>query len=302
MSYSVTALGNPGTAASILLSMRPKQWVKNLFVFAPLVFSQSLFVPLLVLKSLIAFGAFCFLSGAVYLINDVVDRERDAQHPVKQLRPIASGLITPATAVFAALVFAGLTFVGSYLWLGLMTLAILVSYLLLNLAYSLLLKHVLLLDVLVIALGFVLRVSAGGHAIQVRLSSWLLVCTLLIALFLALCKRRYELVLLEGAASNHREILGQYSPHFLDQLIAIVAASTVISYALYSMSEDVRLALGSNSLKYTLPFVLYGLFRYLYLVHRKDVDEDPTEAMMTDVSMLVNMALWALTTGFLVYL
>ena len=293
-------LKHSNIAINILITMRPKQWIKNLFLFAPLVFSKSLLTFSLSMKTSIAFVAFCILSGCVYMINDVADREKDKKHPTKCLRPIASGMLSPTVALGMITIFLSLSLVGGYL-VDIELFAILVIYFLINLAYSTLLKHVVLLDVFVIAVGFVLRVIGGGAAIHVELSSWLLLCTLLIALFLALCKRRHELVLLEDDASSHREILGQYTPYFLDQLIAVVTASTVVSYALYTMSDNVYKNFGNNDLKYTIPFVIYGIFRYLYLVHRKDEGGNPTEMMMSDVPMLVNIGLWAFVVGIVLY-
>ena len=293
-------LKHSNIAINILITMRPKQWIKNLFLFAPLVFSKSLLTFSLSMKTSIAFVAFCILSGCVYMINDVADREKDKKHPTKCLRPIASGMLSPTVALGMITIFLSLSLVGGYL-VDIEFFAILVIYFLINLAYSTLLKHVVLLDVFVIAVGFVLRVIGGGAAIHVELSSWLLLCTLLIALFLALCKRRHELVLLEDDASSHREILGQYTPYFLDQLIAVVTASTVVSYALYTMSDNVYKNFGNNDLKYTIPFVIYGIFRYLYLVHRKDEGGNPTEMMMSDVPMLVNIGLWAFVVGIVLY-
>ncbi len=288
------------TTINILISMRPKQWIKNLFVFAPLAFSKSLLVFPINIKALIAFIIFCLLSGAVYIINDIVDRNEDKKHPIKILRPIASGRLSPSIAFGSVAILLCLCFMGGYL-VSIGFLIILVLYLLINLAYSKFLKHVILLDVFIIAAGFVLRVVGGGVAINVELSSWILLCTLLIAIFLALCKRRHELILLEDSAHNHRKILDEYTTYFLDQLIAVVTAATVVSYAFYTMSNDVKILFGNNNLKYTVPFVLYGIFRYLYLVHRKDKGGNPTEIMISDLPMLINIGLWASVAGVVVY-
>ncbi|OGW59381.1 MAG: hypothetical protein A2Y48_09475 [Nitrospirae bacterium RIFCSPLOW2_12_42_9] len=285
---------------NILISMRPKQWIKNLFIFTPLIFSKTLFIYPYNLKSFMAFIIFCEVSGCVYIINDIADREEDKRHPLKRLRPIASGVLSTYLAGGTAAILMLMFLIGGYS-MGNDFLAILFAYFSINLAYSIFLKHVVLLDIFVISLGFVLRVAGGGFAIDVEISSWLLLCTLLIALFLAMCKRRHELVLLEDEAKSHRKILGEYSPYFLDQLIAVVTASTLVTYALYTMSSDVYLKFGNNNLKYTIPFVLYGIFRYLYLVHQKDKGGSPTEIMMSDVPMLMNMGLWALVVGFALY-
>ena len=300
MEHSVT-MNNSNILVNIIVSMRPKQWIKNLFVFAPLVFSESLFVYPLNVKAVLAFVAFCLLSGCVYIVNDVMDREEDKRHPTKSLRPVASGLLSPSVALGMAVILLSLSLLGGYV-IGVEIFAILGVYFLMNLAYSTFLKHVVLLDVFVIATGFVLRVLGGGAAIHVEVSSWLLLCTLLISLFLALCKRRHELIILEDNASSHRKILNEYSPYFLDQLIVVVAASALVAYALYTMSNDVFMRFGSNDLKYTVPFVIYGIFRYLYLVHRKDKGGSPTEIMIRDIPMMVNAGLWTLVVGIVLYL
>ncbi len=285
---------------NIFFSMRPKQWIKNLFGLTPIMYSKNVFVFPLNIKVFMAFLLFCMVSGCVYIINDVADVEKDKVHPRKRQRPIASGAISHSKALGAAGVVLILSLIGGYI-ISNQLLAILAIYFLMNLTYSIVLKHVVLLDVFVIAIGFVLRVVGGGVAINVELSSWLLLCTLFIALFMALCKRRQELVLLDKEASNHRTILGEYSPYFIDQLIAVVTASTLVSYALYTMSENVLLKFGNNNLKYTVPFVLYGIFRYLFLVHQKDKGESPTEIMLSDVPILVNMGLWFLVVSIVLY-
>ena len=290
-----------GIVASVLISMRPKQWIKNLFIFAPLIFSKSLFVYPLNIRAFGAFAIFSVVSGCVYIVNDIADREEDRKHPTKRLRPIASGVLSAYTGTGVVAVLLLISFSAGYV-LGTDFLTVSALYFLMNLAYSAFLKHVVLLDVFVIALGFVLRVTGGAVVINIFPSTWLLLCTLLIALFLAMCKRRHELVLLEDEALNHRKILGEYSPYFLDQLIAVVTASTLVTYALYTMSEEVHVEFGNNNLKYTIPFVLYGIFRYLYLVHQRSKGGSPTEIMMGDVPMLVNIGLWALVVVMVLYL
>ncbi len=295
-----TTLPYSNKAINVLISMRPKQWIKNLFVFAPLGFSKSLLVFPLNLTAFLAFVIFCVLSGCVYIINDIADKGEDKKHPEKSLRPIASGNLSASIASGIVAILLCLCFTGGYL-VGNGFLAILVLYFIMNLLYSKFLKHVILLDVFAISFGFVLRVIGGGIAVNVELSSWILLCTLLIALFLALCKRRHEILLLEDNASSHRKILSEYTPYFLDQLIAVVTAAVVVSYAFYTMSNDVKILFGNNNLKFTVPFVLYGIFRYLYLVHRKDLGGNPTEIMVTDLPMLVNMGLWAIIVVMVIY-
>ena len=278
---------------NIILSMRPRQWLKNTFVFAALVFSRQFANTGKVLLSLLVFVIFSLLSGAVYLVNDVVDIEEDRKHEVKNKRPIAAGKLAPATALAAALVSSLAGLAGAFLLrseLGLIA----VFYLLLMGAYSLVLKKVVIVDVLVIAFGFILRAMAGGVAIRVPISEWLYICTFLLALFLALCKRRHELVLLGSDASDHREILAEYSPNLLDQMIAVVTSSTVMAYALYTLYPRTRLEV-SPRLYYSIPFVLYGIFRYLYLVHRKAEGGEPGRTLFTDRALLVDVLFWVVS-------
>lgn len=260
------------TIRDLLQSLRPTQWTKNLFIFAPLVFAMDFFKPDLWLKTGAAFALFCLFSGSIYLTNDVFDLEEDKRHPKKSRRPLASGRITKFQAVFAAVVLAVLSLALAFL-LNRNFFIVCLVYGILQLAYSLKLKHVVILDVFLVAAGFVIRVFAGGLVIDVPLSSWLLICTMLLALFLAMSKRRHELMLLEGNASSHRPILKEYSAYLLDQMIGVVTASTVIAYCLYTVSEETAAKFGTNNLIFTTPFVLYGIFRYLYLVHQKGMGE-----------------------------
>ena len=275
----------------IVASMRPRQWVKNTFVFAPLIFAMRLGDPEAVTRVGFTFLLFCLLAGGVYLINDVLDRNRDREHPLKKNRPVASGALpvrTASTAGAAAVLLA----VTASLALGPGLALTMAGYLALNFAYSRHLKNLVIIDVMAIAAGFLLRVVAGAQAIPVAVSFWLLLCTGLLALFLAFGKRRHELLLLEVNASSHRPILDEYSPYFLDQMIGVVSTSTVIAYTLYTISPDVQEKLGTSWLSLTIPFVLYGIFRYLYLIHQKDLGGDPTETVLTDPPLLVNILLW----------
>jgi 4-hydroxybenzoate polyprenyltransferase len=284
----------------LLISLRPHQWTKNLVVLAALLFAERLFdVPSLVAAS-IAFVVFCVLSGVVYLVNDLSDLEGDRRHPVKRNRPLPAGTLSPAFAKGA----------GAVLGVAAMSLAFVLSpafasiaalYIALMTAYSLALKNVVVLDVLVVALGFVLRAIAGAIAIRVAFSNWLLICTLLLALFLALAKRRQELTLLAGGAAEHRKILGEYSPYLLDQMIAVVTASTVVSYALYTLAPETVEKFGTDRLVWTLPFVLYGILRYLYLVHQKEEGGNPSKVLLNDRPILVTVALWAAIVVTLIY-
>jgi len=284
---------------ALLVSLRPHQWIKNLVVLAALAFSKHLFDLDAFLRAGLAFVVFCALAGATYLVNDVLDAEEDRQHPLKRHRPIASGALAPTTArgAAAALTVASL---GASVWLGRDFALAALAYLLLTLAYSVRLKHHVILDVLAIAIGFVLRAVAGALAIEVRFSDWLLVCTILLALFLALAKRRHELVSLEDAA-GHRRILKEYSPYLLDQMIAVVTASCLTAYAFYTLAPETVGQYRTARLAWTIPFVIYGIFRYLYLVHRKDKGGSPTDVLLADRPLLAAVALWAAAVVAIVY-
>jgi 4-hydroxybenzoate polyprenyltransferase len=280
--------------------VRPEQWTKNLFVFAGVLFGGQLHDPASVIAALETFAIFCGLSGAVYLCNDVADRDTDRAHPLKQHRPLASGELTPATA----LVVAGLLFGVSLGVAALMsrTLAVTsVAYAVLLTLYSAVLKHIVIVDVLTIAAGFVLRAVAGAVAVQVPISEWLLVCTTLLALFLALSKRRHEITLLTDSASGHRPILQEYTPYLLDQMIGVVTASTLVAYCFYAISPDTAVRLGTTRLGVTIPFVLYGIFRYLYLVHLKREGGSPSDLLLSDRPLLVCAGLWSLSVMLLLY-
>jgi 4-hydroxybenzoate polyprenyltransferase len=288
-------------ALPLLRATRPEQWVKNFFVFAALLFGGKLGDAHAVGQTLLAFAIFCALSGGVYLVNDLRDLEADRLHPVKRRRPLASGALAPRTAVAACtlLLLGGLA--AGFLLLpdpfGLCALA----YILLNLAYSFGLKNVVILDVLAVAAGFVLRAVAGAVAIPVEFSQWLVLCTLLLALFLGFGKRRHELTLLTDGASSHRASLKEYSLGFLDQMIAVVLSATVVAYCLYTMSPDVASKLHTPWLPLTIPFVLYGIFRYLFLIHHRSEGGSPTRALFTDLPLLIDVALWAAAVGIILY-
>jgi 4-hydroxybenzoate polyprenyltransferase len=284
---------------ALAASVRPRQWVKNLFVFAGLIFSQKLFTPD-AWRALAAFAVFCALSGVVYLLNDVADRERDRAHPVKRERPIASGALSVPVALVAAVVLAAGAFIASAA-LGRGFLLTAVAYVVLLVAYSIRLKHVVIVDVLTVASGFVLRAVAGAVAIAVEISGWLLICTILIALFLALGKRRHEYLTLDGEATRHRPILAEYSAALLDQMIAVVTASTVTAYALYTMSPETVTKFDTQLLPATLPFVLYGIFRYLYLLYRRQLGGNPSELFLNDRALIVNTGLWIAAVVTIIY-
>jgi 4-hydroxybenzoate polyprenyltransferase len=284
---------------AVLLSLRPRQWVKNFFVFAGLIFSQSLFTPL-VWPALAAFAIFCALSGAIYLFNDLADVEKDRLHPTKRRRPIASGALSvPAGAAIGVLTLVG-SLVAAYALSGRFGVVATVYAALLT-GYSIWLKHVVILDVLTVAIGFVLRAVAGAAAIGVEISGWLVICTILVALFLALGKRRHEYLTLHGDAAAHRPILAEYSESFLDQMVAVVTASTVTAYALYTMSPDTVAKFHTRWLPLTLPFVLYGVFRYLYLLYRRELGGNPSDLLLSDRALLINTVLWMVALLLVVY-
>ncbi|HET9298568.1 MAG TPA: decaprenyl-phosphate phosphoribosyltransferase [Candidatus Polarisedimenticolaceae bacterium] len=272
--------------------LRPRQWVKNVFVLAPLVFAQELGSAVAVETAFLAFVLFCVLSSSVYVLNDLVDAESDRQHPDKRHRPIASGQLDPRAAgvLAASLALAGLA--GS-LFLGVPFALVAAAYLALNLAYSFALKHMVIVDVMAVAAGFILRAWAGALVLHVALSRWLVLCTGLLALFLGFVKRRQELIARDLDGGQGRAILREYSADFLDQMISVVTASTVVAYSLYAFDPEVARKLGTEHLGLTVPFVLFGIFRYLYLVHRRGQGENPTVLLLGDRPLLINLGLWA---------
>ena len=284
----------------LLVSLRPSQWTKNLIVFGALGFGQRLFDSDSVVRAVAAFAIFCLLSGVVYLLNDVADREGDRRHPIKMRRPIASGEVPVAAALSVAAALAAGALTAAFA-LRPMFGAIALFYVVLLALYSGPLKHVVIIDVLTIAIGFVLRAVAGAVAIDVAVGPWLYVLTILLALFLVLSKRRHELVLLADQATGHRRILEEYSPYLLDQMISVVTASTLVAYAIYTVSPETISKFRTNLLGLTLPFPLYGIFRYLYLVHQKEGGGSPSDMLLTDRPLLICVALWALAVALIIY-
>jgi 4-hydroxybenzoate polyprenyltransferase len=280
--------------------MRPQQWVKNLFIFAALIFSGHLFISADLSRIVAGFALFSAAASGIYLFNDITDLERDRLHPLKKLRPLPSGRLGAGTAAVASAALGLAALAGAWA-LEPAFAAILLAYIVLNVLYSLRLKHVVILDVMTVAAGFVLRVLAGAVIISVPTSEWLIVCTVLLALFLGFSKRRHELTMLDATADTHRAVLQHYSPYFLDQMIGIVTASTVMSYILYTISDDTIAKFGTKNLIYTVPFVLYGIFRYLYLVHRRDEGGDPTRLALTDRPLLFNTILWIVSASAIIY-
>ena len=273
--------------AAAFVSLRPRQWTKNLLLFAGIVFAAELGDVSRWGEALAAFAAYCAASSASYLVNDVRDAAHDRLHPVKRFRPIARGELSPrqAEAIAAVLLLAAFVLAAP---LGLASILFLCTFFALQAAYTLALKHMVLLDVMTIGGLFVVRAAAGAAAVEVRISPWLLLCTALLALFLALAKRRGELVLVGAEATPGRPVLEGYSLALVDQLVTIVAASTVISYCLYTFT-----ARDSKAMMVTIPFVVFGVFRYLLLMHRRDLGEEPEEVLLRDVPILVCIAGWA---------
>jgi 4-hydroxybenzoate polyprenyltransferase len=285
---------------ALFATLRPQQWVKNFVLFAGLIFSQNLSRLDMGLKTLVGFGLFCLLSSSVYILNDILDVESDRKHPLKSTRPIAKGDIKVSTAVFLFIILALVSLSLSF-WLSPLFALTAISYFILNLLYSVYLKQVVIIDVMCIALGFVIRAVAGAVLIGVEISAWLIVCTTLLALFLGFGKRRYELLLLEAQATDHRKSLSEYSPYFLDQMISVVTASTVVAYAFYTISPEIEQKLGTKHMDLTIPFVLYGVFRYLYLIHQKEGGGSPTKMLLNDKPILANIILWLLAVILIVY-
>lgn len=291
----------PSMLRALLRSMRPVQWAKNFFVLAPLVFAGGLDDSRVLERGLAAFAAFCLASSSIYLFNDLRDREHDRNHPLKRHRPIAAGTLPAPLAAAAAVALAAVA-LSSAVFLGGRFGIVLAVYLVLNGLYSAGLKNVVILDALIIALGFVLRVLGGAAAVAVVVSHWLLLCTIFLALFLAFSKRRHELELMADDASSQRRVLSHYSPAFLDQMMNVVTASSVVCYALYAVAPETEAKYGGDVLLYTIPLVLFGIFRYLYLVYQRPGERNPTEAILRDVPFVTNMALWGLAVLWIVYL
>jgi 4-hydroxybenzoate polyprenyltransferase len=292
---------SPGSALmGLIRCMRPSQWIKNGFVFAPLVFSSQLMHPYFALREIFACVAFCLTASAIYLWNDTLDWKSDLAHPEKKSRPIPSGQLSAVLAVVAGSVLLAMGMAAG-LALGVKTGGLLASYAVINILYSLWLKHVAIVDLMSIASGFVLRVVAGSAAIFVEASHWLLMCTFLLALFLGIAKRRQELVLLAGDSSRHRRVLDDYSIPWLDQVGTIVSAAAIVAYALYTVAPETQARFKTDRLIYTLPFVIYGMLRYLQLVREGDRAGNPTGALLTDEKLLICLAGWIVTCAAIIY-
>jgi len=281
--------------------MRPQQWIKNLFVIAPLIFARELFLAEPDLLALRAFVAFCLTASAVYIVNDIIDLEADRAHPRKRNRPLPSGTIS----LPAALALLGVLIAADVLLIWGMTdqfILIVATYFFMNLAYSFKLKEVFLLDVFIIAAGFMLRVLGGAYAISVQVSSWIILCTLFISLFLGFAKRRGEIVVMQSmGAAPERKVLHHYRVEVIDQMLTVTAAGTVIAYALYSVAPRTVEIFGTDKLIYTTIFVMYGIFRYMYLIHTTESVENPSAVVTTDYPIIINVVLWITTCVLLIY-
>ena len=288
------------TLPPLIAAMRPRQWSKNVFVLAGIVFAGQLFDRTAQLRVLSCFALFCAASSAVYLVNDVVDRVGDRHHPLKRLRPVASGRLSPASALAASLALAAGALVAAAL-LNRATLAITAAYLASTFVYSLWIKRVFLLDVMTVAAGFVLRAVAGAACIDAEISPWLLVCSFLLALFLALGKRRSELVLLGQDATNHRAALGHYSLPLVDSWLTALAAAAIVSYAIYTQSPRTVEHFRTTNLIYTVPFVIYALFRYQHQVVRQVAGGDPGNLLVQDRPLGMALLGWAITAAIVIY-
>ncbi|NQV26016.1 MAG: decaprenyl-phosphate phosphoribosyltransferase [Rhodopirellula sp.] len=285
---------------AIARSMRPHQWVKNVLLFAALVFSQSLFDAHAVMLSVQAFLLFCLAASAVYLLNDVNDLEEDRVHPKKRNRPLAAGLVSPQAVMSVMAILVVVSLVGGY-FISRWFCALLMIYLGMNVLYSVKLKHIVILDVMIIAIGFVLRAVAGAVAIGVDTSPWMVLCTMTLALLVGFGKRRNELSVLKEEASSHRACLEGYTIQFLDMMMSISGGAAIVTYTLYTMANLTVQRFGSHALVLTTPFVIYGVFRYLYLIHVKSEGGDPSKLFVTDRPILLNGCLWIVACAMCVY-
>jgi len=284
---------------ALVKTMRPKQWAKNVFIFAAVFFDGKILEPHKLLISIVAFVIFCLVSSAIYLINDLADIEKDRQHPVKRNRPLASGQLSPTVAKIAAMVMLAICLPAAFALQPLFGITTLL-YAGIMVLYSYLLKQVVIVDVMTIAAGFVLRVFAGAVVVQVtRFSPWLYVCTTLLALFIAINKRRHELLLLSEGANSHRSALQEYNVAFIDDMTSMVTATALAAYMFYTFSAPNLPA--NHSMMLTIPFVIYGIFRYLYLIHTRNLGGAPEDIVLGDRALLIDVALWAITAGAVIY-
>ncbi|MDQ0661296.1 4-hydroxybenzoate polyprenyltransferase [Paenibacillus sp. W2I17] len=286
---SSPATGTGSTVSGLFRLLRPKQWTKNLLLFAALLFSFEEIRTETILATLLGFILFSLVAGCVYILNDFVDRDRDRQHPVKKYRPMASGQVNPSHALLFGIILLILS-VGTAFMMNPLFGVLCIVYFLLNVSYSFVLKHLVILDMMTIAAGFVLRAIAGGVLIHVQFTPWFLICTMLLSLFLAIGKRRNELTLLEGNTGSHRKVLDKYSITLLDQFNTIVTTATIISYSLFTFTSDRTI-----HLMWTIPLVIYGMFRYLYLIHMKNQGGSPDRVLFEDKPILITVMLYVIS-------
>jgi len=285
---------------SLVISLRPYQWIKNLLVFSGLIFSRSLFDREAIELSFTAFVLFCMASSSIYLLNDLKDLEQDRIHPEKRLRPLAAGKIRPGIAILMMIILLSCSEILA--WSLQPKFAFVMNiYLFMNFAYSFGLKKIVIVDVIIVAMGFLLRAIAGAVVIGVQPSHWLILCTLMLALLLSLGKRRSELTLLNDSAHNHRQSLGKYSIQYLDMIMSLAGSASIITYALYTMSEETIHRVGSSILIYTTPLVIYGVFRYFYLVYNGNKSADPTRLLITDIPLILSIILWIVLVCIFIY-
>jgi 4-hydroxybenzoate polyprenyltransferase len=285
---------------NIIISLRPYQWSKNFLVFAALIFSGNIFVLEDLKLSLMTFMLFSLSSGSIYLFNDIIDRNEDVIHPAKKLRPVASGQLPVRSAAAASLIIGFFSIIGSF-FLSQLLACIFIGYIILTVLYTLKLKHIVILDIVIVALGFVLRAIAGAVVINVKISPWLLVCTLFLALFIVIGKRRHEFVLLQENAVGHRKILKEYNLLLLDQMIVVATATSIVSYALYTLDNNTINKFHTEHLVYTIPFVIMGMFRYFFLIYKKNLGDRPEKILLNDKGILVTILLWIITIGIIIY-
>lgn len=286
---SSPATGTGSTVSGLIRLLRPKQWTKNLLLFAALLFSFEEIRTETILATLLGFILFSLVAGCVYILNDFVDRDRDRQHPVKRYRPMASGQVNPSHALLFGIILLILS-VGTAFMMNPLFGVLCIVYFLLNVSYSFVLKHLVILDMMTIAAGFVLRAIAGGVLIHVPFTPWFLICTMLLSLFLAIGKRRNELTLLEGNTGSHRKVLDNYSITSLDQFNTIVTTATIISYSLFTFTSDRTI-----HLMWTIPLVIYGMFRYLYLIQMKNQGGSPDRVLFEDKPILITVMLYVIS-------
>lgn len=293
-------------SSNILRLLRPRQWTKNLLLFAGLIFSNHFAEPDRIISAVLGFFVFCMLSSIIYVINDIRDAETDRLHPLKCKRPIAAGQVSPSMALGVAAILLIIAGILLLFYFGVRFQVISLAYLILMIAYSIWLKHVVILDLMIVSIGFVIRAVAGVFAIEkageiIEITPWFITCIMFLALFVVICKRRHEIVLLSDEARSHRPVLEHYSPIFLDQMINVATTATVISYALY-VTLGVQDQPRSKHMVLTLPFVLYGIFRYLYLVYKREEGGAPETLLFQDLSLLGVVILWLLSVILILYI